>query len=237
MGSAIGLITARGGSKGVPRKNIRMLAGKPMIAWTIQAAQKSCLLSRTIVSTNDEEIARVAQEFGAEVPFRRPEELATDGVSHVDVVSHALSWLEQSPAGLPEYIVLLQPTSPLRIGKDIDSAISIARNHRARAVISVCEPFQHPFVMKRLLPTGAMVDLLPSGLAYARRQDFPKVYAMNGAIYLAQPSVVLSERTLEPADALPCVMPSERSLEIDTLWDFEVAGLIMESGLGQAISE
>ena len=134
MTKILGLITARGGSKGIPGKNIKPLAGKPLIAWTIEAANNSRLLSQVIVSTDDNEIARSAQAWGAEVPFKRPEELAQDQSSHLDVVLHALQWYQLQHRALPEYVMLLQPTSPLRTANDIDAAISLAAQKQADAI-------------------------------------------------------------------------------------------------------
>lgn len=231
MQKIVALITARGGSKGLPGKNIRPLHGKPLIAWTIEAAKASQQVSRIVVSTDDDAIAAVSREFGAEVPFMRPAELAQDTSSCVAVAEHAIGWLERQEHYIADYLVILQPTSPLRTAEDIDMAISLAVTHNARAVISVCEPYQHPFIMKKLSPAGTLVDLLSTGLGYARRQDFPRVYAMNGAIYLVSPSVVIAESTLEPADAIPYIMPPNRSWEIDGAWDFEITEAIMKRQL------
>jgi CMP-N,N'-diacetyllegionaminic acid synthase len=129
LGEIIGLITARGGSKSIPRKNIKMLAGKPLIAWTIEAAQKSKDLSRIVVSTDDTEIADVARQWGAEVPFIRPEELARDGSSSISAVLHTVHWLDENEGYCPDYIMLLQPTSPFRTTEDIQKSIELARQN------------------------------------------------------------------------------------------------------------
>lgn len=230
----VGVITARGGSKVIPGKNIRPMAGKPMIAWTIEAALRSKGLDRVIVSTDDAAIAHVSRQCGAEVPFLRPAELAGDTSSHISVIEHALGWLAGCDGRPPEYLLLLQPTSPLRTAEDIEAIIAVAANRGARAVISVCEPSHHPFGLKKITPEGTLADFMPSGLAYARRQDFPPVFAVNGALYLCQSSVILQEHTLEPPDALPYIMPVERSLDVDTLWDFELAEMILERRQGTA---
>ena len=228
MGSSVlGLITARGGSKGIPRKNIKMLAGKPLISWTIETALQSQHLDWVVVSTDDEEIARVAREWGAHVPFIRPADLARDDSSHISVVIHALDWLEKTEHLEPEYVMLLQPTSPLRTVQDIDEAIGLAKVHDAVAVVSVCEAKHHPFLCKRVLDDGTIEDFMPSTVAYKRRQDFPVVYAVNGAIYLNQRESLVRDRTFFPVETYPYVMPPERSLDIDTPWEVHLAELIL----------
>jgi CMP-N,N'-diacetyllegionaminic acid synthase len=228
MGSGvIGLITARGGSKGIPHKNIKVLAGKPLIAWTIEAAVQSQQLDRVVVSTDDEEIAHVASEWGAQVPFIRPAELARDDSSHISVVIHAIEWLKSNEHFEPAYLMLLQPTSPLRTAQDIDTAIELAMTRNAVAVVGVCEAKHHPSLCKRVLDDGTLGDLVPSNLAYDRRQDLPHVYAVNGAIYVNQRQSLLRDRTFFPAGTYPYVMPAERSLDIDTPWDLHLADLIL----------
>ena len=228
MPRVLALITARGGSKGLPGKNVRPLLGRPLIAWSITAAIECRSVDRVIVSTDDEVIAKAARDGGAEVPFLRPSELAQDGSSHISVVEHALDWLRERESLVPDYLLLLQPTCPLRTSEDIEAAVALALEKKARAVVSVCEPRHHPFALKRLTPEGTLADFMPSGLAYARRQDFPAVWAVNGAIYLTQPAVLRNERTFEPADTIPYLMPQERSIDIDTLWDFQLAEMILQ---------
>ena len=227
MNNIVAVITARGQSKGIPDKNIRPLAGKPLIAWTIEAAGKSKLLDRIIVSTDDQRIAKVAQDYGAEVPFVRPSELALDNTPHIDVMIHALNWLEAQPEGECPYVMLLQPTVPFRTAEDIDAAIQLAAAKQAPAVISVCEVERHPYIMKRVLEDGTMSDFLPSDIPYLRRQALPLCYALNGAIYLVRPALLRREKTFCPKGAYAYIMPPERSLDIDSPWNLQVADLIM----------
>lgn len=229
MGSIIALITARGGSKGLPRKNILPLAGKPLIAWSIEAALASPGVERVIVSTDDEEIARVSREWGAEVPFMRPAELASDTASHVDVVEHAIRWLEASGKSELEYLLLLQPTSPLRTAADIEGIIELVTGSNPPAAISVYEVTDHPYYALRLLGNGTLSDFLPGqpGQAYPRRQDLPPAYITNGALYIVRPDMFLKERTFTPPGTLAFIMPAQRSLDIDTEWDFYLANLIL----------
>lgn len=228
MSEIVGLVTARGGSKSIPRKNVKPLAGKPLIAWTIEAALQSCGLNRVIVSTDDNEIAQVAQEWGAEAPFMRPSELAQDDSPHIAAVEHAIRWLATHDNAHPDYIMTLQPTSPLRTAGDIDAAIQIAETHTAIAVVSVCEMSRHPYLSKRILPDGTLADFVSSDIAYMRRQALPPAYVLNGAIYLNCCESLLHNQTFLPQGTYAYIMPLERSLDIDTPWDLYLADLILK---------
>lgn len=223
----LGLVTARRGSKGLPGKNIRVVGGKPLIAWTLEAARNAALLDQVVVSTDDREIAETARRWGADVPFLRPAELARDESPHIDVVLHALAWLDEREEYRPDYVALLQPTSPLRTGEDIDGAVSLAREKNADAVVSVCETHDHPYLVRRLTADGRLEEFVPCPLAYARRQDLPPAYALNGAIYVNRRETLLASRTLCPAGALAYPMPVERSLQVDTVWDLRLAEYIL----------
>ncbi len=223
MRTVFGIITARGGSKGIPRKNIARVAGRPLIAWTIAAARASRHLTRLLVSTDDNAIAEISRTEGAEVPFLRPSELSEDDSPHVAVVQHALAWLRDQEACEPDFVMLLQPTSPLRTAADIDAAIELAERSGTEAVVGVTEVRQHPYLMYRLDPAGRLTPFIGHDLEYARRQDFPPLYAANGAIYLIRPSCLNRSGTFTPAGAQAYVMPPERSLDVDTPWDLQWA--------------
>ena len=225
--NCLGLVTARGGSKGVPGKNIRRVGGKPLIAWTLDAAKNAKSLQRTIVSTDDCDIAETARRCGAEVPFLRPAELALDDSPHVDVVVHALEWLDTHEGYRPDYVVLLQPTSPLRTAGDIDAAVSLALEKNAEAVVSVCETHNHPYLVRRLTGDCRLEEFVPCPLVYARRQDLPPAFALNGAIYISRRELLKASKSLCPAGALAYVMPEERSLQIDTDWDLRLASCVL----------
>jgi CMP-N,N'-diacetyllegionaminic acid synthase len=227
----VALVTARGGSKGVPGKNIAPVAGKPLIAWTIEAAKTARRVGRTLVSTDDRGIAEAAQACGAEVPFVRPAELARDGSSHISVVLHALGWLEEHGCR-PRYLVLLQPTSPLRTGHDIDEAIALAYEKDADSVVSVCRAHNHPLLVKKLTPEGCLGDYIVSDLAYLRRQDLPEALALNGAVYVTKVAVLRAQKTFLPPRTFPYLMPPERSLEVDDPWDLHLLRLVMEDRSG-----
>lgn len=224
------LITARGGSKGVPRKNIRSLAGKPLIAWTIEAALQSSISSRIVVSTDDPEITVVGKEFGAEVPFLRPAELANDTATSESVIEHALSWMAQNEGFYPDLLLLLQPTSPFRTGADIDNAFKLLKKKAAAAVVSVTPNLRPVQWLRMINEEGCLVDS-GMGSLIDRRQDAELYYALNGAIYLIHTDVFLKEHTLYPKRTMPYIMPSERSLDIDSELDFLIADLVMRHNL------
>jgi len=224
----IGLIPARGGSKGIPHKNVALLADKPMIAWTIEAALASSVLDRVIVSTDDEVIAEVARQWGASVPFLRPARLATDTASSIDVVLHTLDYLAHHEPPRPEWVMLLQPTSPLRTAEDIRAAVALQQAREARAVVSVCEAPHPPQWLRRLGLEGELLPWLTDEMP-TRRQGIGLVYQLNGAIYLAQTDRLAQERTFFPTGTFGYIMPPERSLDIDAAWDFYLADLILRN--------
>lgn len=220
------IIPARGGSKSIPRKNIAPVAGKPLIAWTIAAALASSL-GRVIVSTDDEEIARVARDYGAEVPFLRPAQLAADDTPGIEPLLHAVTWMETNEHYAPDQVMLLQPTSPLREASDIEGAFKMLSEAGADAVVSVCEAREHPYWMKKIAEDGTATDFLPTSEEYSNRQSLPQLYRLNGAIYLVRRQVLLAERTVYPQRTLAYVMPPERSIDIDTPWDLYLLRLIL----------
>lgn len=232
MSETIGLITARGGSKSIPQKNIKMLAGKPLIAWTIEAALQSKELSRVIVTTDDEKIAEVSKKWGAEVPFIRPIEFARDDSSSISAVLHAIQWMEEKEGFCPDYIMLLQPTSPFRTAEDIHQSIELAKKHCAVAVVSVCAADSHPYLCQRVLADGTLADFVSTDVVYVRRQDLPPAYTFNGAIYLSLRKTLLQAKTFTPEGTIAYVMPKERSLDVDTNWDWHLAELIMKELYG-----
>ena len=230
MPSILAIVPARSGSKGIPGKNIKNLAGKPMIAWTIAAALSIPDL-RLIVSTDSEEIAQLAQTLGAETPFLRPDRWSTDQASSVDVVDHALGWATTHGCFSPEFIMLLQPTSPLRSSDDIYTAIRLQQEFGADAVVSVT-PVEHS--TSWLVNVGADGRLIPAqGFNQTkRRQDVAPLFTLNGAIYFIRTSVFVTERKFIPERTFAYVMPAERSIDIDTPWDFYLADLVLKDKYG-----
>lgn len=218
----LGVIPARGGSKGVPRKNIKQLGGKPLIAYTIEAALQS-QLSKVIVSTDDEEIADVSKQYGAEIPFMRPAELATDTASSMYLTMHALKKIEEIEGEQYDAVMLLQPTTPFRTNKDINTAIKIIKEKKSDSVISVVNVGgTHPARMK-YLKDGFLIDPpFCEAKENQNRQELEPMFIRNGAIYLTKRDVLL-EGTYKGESCAALVMPDERSINIDTLFDFEYA--------------
>jgi CMP-N,N'-diacetyllegionaminic acid synthase len=219
----LAIIPARGGSKRLPRKNILPMAGKPMIAWTIEAALQSSKVERVVVSTDDIEIAEVSRFYGAEVPYLRNSELASDQTTTVEVVLDVLR-------RLPDYekIVLLQPTSPLRKAQHIDNAEAVFEARTARAVISVCET-EHPFEWTNHIgENGSMDSFMPSEVRNKRSQDFVPRYRINGAIYIIKKKILEMERTFFPSHGVYAyLMDRNDSIDIDERLDFQVADLLL----------
>jgi len=223
------VIPARVGSKGLPGKNIRPFGGKPLITWSIEQAKSSKYIDEVIVSTDDQEIARIGKDFGGEVPFLRPLALAGDDVPTIDVVIHLLQETEKAKGNLPELVVLLQPTSPLRIVADIDNCIEkLVSEKRANAIVSITEVKEHPCWMKTLTKEGFISNFSGDGSKYHRRQDAPSVYKPNGAIYVCRTAALLGNRSFYPDNSLGYVMPAERSVDIDDIVDFELAQLLKD---------
>ncbi len=236
MPSVLGLIPARGGSKGIPRKNIVDVGGKPLIAWTIEAARAADGLERVVVSTDDEEIASVARQYGAEVPFLRPAGLAKDDSASMDVVLHAMNWLESEEDYSADYLMLLQPTSPLRKKADIEGAIRLAEENEAKSVVSLCLCGKHPYWTRAVDAEGRIFLFLQDGQSITRRQDLPEAYNLNGAIFLARWEVLAEKKSWDTDATYAWVMNKERSLDIDELLELHIADLIlgMEKHDGQS---
>jgi CMP-N,N'-diacetyllegionaminic acid synthase len=225
--ACLAVIPARGGSKGIPGKNLASAGGRPLIAWTIVAARAAQGVSRAVVSTDSPEIAEVARGLGAEIPFLRPAELATDAAPGMLPILHAIRWLEEQEGYRPDYVMCLQPTSPLRTAEDIDAALALARAKEADAVVSVAPVEHHPFWMKRVSPEGQLSDFMVPERPALRRQDLPLVHALNGAIYLVRREVLLAKQTWYTERTYAYVMPPERSFDVDTPWDLRIVDLLL----------
>lgn len=221
------LIPARGGSKGIPKKNITDVGGRPLIAWSIEAGLGARHRGRVVVSTDSAEIADCARKFAAEAPFLRPAEFSNDDATSLDMALHSLQWLEKNEDYRPDYLVLLQPTSPLRESGDIDAAIEIAMLKNAAAVVSVSPASSHPYWTKTLGTDGQLQDFMRPPKPSMRRQELPEIFALNGAIFLIRPEVLAAKGSWYPEGTYGYVMPPERALDIDTPWDFRLADLVM----------
>jgi N-acylneuraminate cytidylyltransferase/CMP-N,N'-diacetyllegionaminic acid synthase len=227
MVEILALIPARGGSKRVPHKNLLPVAHKPLIAWTIEAARAAKSLTRVVVSTDSEAIAAVSVQYGAEVPFIRPAELAQDHTCGMAPILHAVRWLDQHEAYQPDLVMCLQATSPLRAVADIEATIDLALQQHADAVVSLTPVPYQPAWMKQVDSRGRIRDWLPGTQWATRCQDGPAVYALNGAIYLARRQVLLTRQNWYGDNTYAYVMPPERSLDVDTPWDMSLADVLL----------
>lgn len=224
MQKILAIIPARGGSKAVPRKNIRLVDGKPLIAYTIETALAAGdLFHRVIVSTDDPEIADIARECGADVPFLRPAALAGDKVPTLPVLQHGTAFVEKQDKRRMDGVFLLQPTAPLRTVEDIAAAIQLARRSDCDSVISVVQVFAvHPMLMKRI-EGSRLVDYCMPEIEGTRRQDYdPPAYMRNGAIYLTRRDVLMIQDSIWGRAICPYVMPPERSVSIDDEMDLRL---------------
>src|SRR6266545_4806638 len=223
--SVLGVITARGGSKAIPGKNIKLLGGKPLITHTIEYANASGALDRLILSTDDSTIADVARAAGCEVPFIRPADLALDTTPHLPVMQHAVTWLAEHDGYRPDAVMILQPTSPLRRSVDIARAIDLLDRSGADSVVSVSEVPAH-FNPMRILTADAdgrarlFVTGDPVRRRINRRQDMPAAWTMNGAIYLVRTPLLFDANPSLYGDRTAAyVMPPERGISIDDVDD------------------
>jgi len=228
----LGTICARGGSKSIPRKNLRLLAGKPLIAYTIEMALNCKELERVVVSTEDEEIARVAREYGAEVPFMRPKELATDTAPKWSVLHHIVNFLQTQEGYEPEIVVDLDPTSPLRKEEHISECLRVLRNgpKDLDGVITVYEAEKNPyFNMVEYDAEGYLRLVKTSPTTVTRRQDAPKVYSLNASIYaLWKDSLMRSNGLFD--NKLKAVIMEPWTKDIDSILDFQITEFLIKKG-------
>jgi len=217
----LGIIPARGGSKGLPGKNIQNLCGKPLIAWTIEKAKLSRVIDRLVVSTDSSEIAGIAASYGARVPFMRPAELASDHASTHDVIVHALSYLRINEKLEFDYVVLLEPTSPLREDDDIDNMLSMldSRSDGYDSIVSVGEVSEHPSIMKRLIDSS-MEPFCSELSQTTRRQDNESAYFPYGVAYIAKTPAMLDEGSFYTNRCLAYPIKRYQNYEIDDVYDF-----------------
>jgi CMP-N-acetylneuraminic acid synthetase len=224
----IAIIFARGGSKGLPGKNVRPLCGKPMIAWAIEQARAVKRISRVIVSTDSEEIAAVALRYGAETPFRRPAELARDDSSEWDAWRHALHYL-QNEGSLPDAMVSVPVTAPLRQPADIERCLDDFAMGGADIVVTVSEAHRSPyFNMVKRNQNGTVELVIPLAVNVSRRQDAPPVFDMATVAYVACPKFVLTKNALFEGRVRAVEVPPERAIDIDTMLDFRIAECLMK---------
>lgn len=224
----LAIIPARGGSKRIPDKNIKLLYDKPLIAWTIETVKKSKLIDRLIVSTDSPKIAKVSQKYGAEIPFLRPAKLAQDQTETIPVLQHTVNFLQKKEKFYPDIVVLIQATSPLTRASDIDGTIKKLFQNNAHSSLSLCEAAQRPewmFVVKN----NKIKPYLPAKIKLQQSQKLPKVLAVNGAVYTVKTEILMKKNLL--IDLANCAffeMSKEHSIDIDDLLDFQIAEFLIK---------
>lgn len=220
----LAVIPARGGSKGVHRKNIRNLAGKPLIAWTIEEAKKSKYIDRFILSSEDLEIIEVAKKYGCEVPFVRPEKFANDNTPGIEPVLHAINEIPNF-----DIVLVLQPTSPLRTVSDIDDGLFFFINIKAPVCVSIAEVKKPPHWMFYLKQDNKLVPVIAQEKRITRRQDLPKAFLPNGALFIGYVTYLREQKTFYTQKTVGFLMPKERSFDIDEEEDFLYCEKIIEN--------
>ena len=226
----IAIIPARSGSKGIPDKNIKALYGKPLIAWSIEAALKSKMYDTVMVSTDSERYADIARGFGAEVPFLRSSENSSDTSSSWDAVREVIQGYKEHGHKFDTF-TLLQPTSPLRNADDIKGSFAQMLDKDARTIVSLCETEDSPYTCNTLPESMSMQDFFIEEYKNTRRQDLPKCYRLNGAIYLSKVEEFLKDGDIYANDCYAYIMDGTRSVDIDTDLDFKIAQLLIEEGM------
>lgn len=230
--NTIAFIFARGGSKGLPGKNIRPFAGKPLIAWAIEQAKAVRRIHRVIVSTDAQDIANVAMEYGADVPFLRPAHLATDSSPEWLAWRHALAFVQETEGILPDAMVSVPVTAPLRQPTDIDNCLDAFSTGLADIVITVTEARRNPyFNMVKANPDGTVGLVIPPDKGVSRRQDAPIVYDMATVAYVANPTFILTQNSMFEGRVKAVEVPIERAIDIDTLFDFQVAEFLFQQSI------
>ncbi|MEW6558532.1 MAG: acylneuraminate cytidylyltransferase family protein [Elusimicrobiota bacterium] len=233
----LGLIPARGGSKSVLQKNIKLLAGKPLIAYTIEEAKKSNLINRIIVSSDDKEIVKISKKFGAEAPFLRPSHISQDDTPDLPVFQHVLKWLKKNENYIPDIIIHLRPTSPLRKVEHINSGIKLLlKNKSADSVRSICEPNQTPYKMWKIIK-GYLAPLLniksnkKVETYNLPRQKLPKVYWQTASVDVIRYDTIMKKNSMTGDKILPLYIDEKYSIDLDTELDFKIAEEIIKSGV------
>lgn len=221
--TVLGLVPARGGSQSIPGKNVKILAAHPLIAYTIKAAQESRYVTRCIVSSDEREIIKISKEYTADVPFVRPSELAGNESTAIEVSQHAIAWLEEHENQTYDYLMILQPTSPLRTAHDIDECIKKIVDHDADSVMSMVELIDFSLKKLKKIEEGTILPFVKEeGRESSPRQHLEKIYKRNCAIYLTKTDLI-KKGDFFGKKSLAYVMPPERSVDINTLYDFELA--------------
>jgi CMP-N-acetylneuraminic acid synthetase len=226
--SILAIITARGGSKGVPGKNIKNLGGKPLIAWTIEAAKKSKYIDRLITTSDSNEIIKISEEYGSEAPFVRPSYLANDLSRQEDAISHAMEWVENNDKKY-NYVLLLQPTSPFRDLDEINAVVEYFElNPKARSVLVVKEAEKNPLMMNMLPEDHSMKDFIPKELRLKNRQELPTYYQINGSTCIAEWDHFMKEGSFLTSETYAYITDDIKGFDIDTVADYMLAEIYLE---------
>ena len=226
--SILAIITARGGSKGVPGKNIKNLGGKPLIAWTIEAAKKSKYIDRLITTSDSNEIIKISEEYGSEAPFVRPSSLANDLSRQEDAITHAMEWVEKNDKRY-DYILLLQPTSPFRDAVEINAVVELLEsNPKARSIMVVKKSEKNPLMMNILPEDHSMKDFVPKELRLKNRQELPTYYNICGSTFIAEWDHFREEGSFITSEAYAYITDDIKGLDIDTVADFMLAEIYLE---------
>lgn len=227
----LAIIPARGGSKGIPRKNIKLLCGKPLIVYTIEAAVAAKSIDQIILSTDDPEIAEIAGNYDVEIPFMRPAHLAQDDSLAIDNYIYTIDRLNTSNSAQYDEFVVLQPTSPFRSASDINDAIELFHEKNADSLISVCEASDPPLWAKKIDSTGKLNDYFNIDIGNKNRQELEPSFMPNGAIFILKLSLLKSNCSYYSDKTYPYIMPPDRSVDIDTIFDFEFAEFLMSRSM------
>lgn len=221
----VAIIPARGGSKGIKNKNIRIINNKPLVAYSIESALKCKYIDYTLVSTDSKEIAEISKSYGAQVPFLRPKEIATDSSKTIDVLVHAMNFLANS-GNYFDYVMLLQPTQPIRAEEELEKTIEIVVDRRLPSLVSICEVEETPILM-RTIDTNKKLKRVLNINSTVRRQDFPKFYKVNGSIYINKIEDLNLNTSLNDNE-YGYIMPKNHSVDIDTEDDLKLAEKILK---------
>jgi CMP-N,N'-diacetyllegionaminic acid synthase len=229
--SILAIIPARGGSKGLPDKNILPLADKPLIVWSIEAARESKYIDKCMVSTDDDKISDIVKKFGGEIPFKRPAHLATDESTTFDVLEHGINFFKNQLVEF-DYLVLLEPTSPLRDSNDIDTAINLLHDNRSKAdsIVGVSKvEATHPVFDVKINKDGLIQPYMSESFKVFRRQEIEELYFFEGSVYVSDIQVLLKERSFYHDRTMPFVVPRWKSLEIDEIIDLLTAETVIKN--------
>jgi CMP-N,N'-diacetyllegionaminic acid synthase len=225
----LAIIPARGGSKGIPNKNIMNICGKPLIAYTIEAGKKSKYIDEIMVSTDSEAIKEISEQYGAKVPFLRPEQLSDDSAKSIDVVIHAMDFYKNNNINF-DYVVLLQPTSPLRTCEHLDKSIEKLIESNRSSLVSVREADENPVIM-RTIQDEKLREVISFSGSNLRRQDLPTFYIFNGALYINSYEMLVNEKRFVDENTIPYVMDKETSVDIDTMLDAKLVEVIIKENM------